>query len=176
MAATITAYKEQAARDARAELDNDYKRLDVYRQELATAKKKQKSEAETAKQKAYNDNELLIKVLTVFCVVVGIIEGIKHIAVIGVYKGWYTWLVAQCGLIAGNAITVVGASVPIWAYFATSSYPLWAAYRLIAVIGMLMLADVLPVTKNFNAADITAIIMYVAGWIIAGGRYWISKL
>lgn len=165
---TITAAKEQAAKDARAELDAERGQLIKEQQALDAAQK----DADRAKQKACDDtirnNEALIRVLTIFCGVVGIIEVIKHTAVINIYMGWYIWLAAKTSSMAAVGIIGLVWVVPLLGYFCPSN-PLWMAYRLIAIIGMLMLAD-------FVQPSTAAIIIYIAGWLIAGGRLYISKI
>lgn len=166
---TITAYKEQAAKDARAELDAERGQLIKEQKALDAAQK----DAASAKQKAYedtiNNNEWLIRVLTIFCGVVGIVELIKHKAIILAYKTCFLWLAAKTGNnIAAFGIMGLALIAPLLGYLYPSN-PLWMAYRLIAVIGMLMLAD-------FIEPSTAAIIVYIVGWLIAGGRWWISKI
>lgn len=168
LAATITAAKEQAAKNARAKLDAERRQLVKDKKALATAQQDAEKAKQQAYDDAYNDYILLIKVLTIFCFAAGAITTIKHIAVISVYWDWCMWLAARYGVIAGAAIVVAGAAVPVWGYTAPS-HPLWMAYRLIAVIGLLMLAD-------YVAPTTAAIIIYAAGWLIAGARLYINHL
>lgn len=171
---SIIAAKEQAAKDARAELEEEREQLLKEQKALEAAKKDADKQTEEAKQKAYDDainnNEWLIRALRKFCFVVGIAEVIKHITVITAYKGWYIWLAAKTGNdIAAAVIMVLAWVVPLLGYLYPSSNTLYIAYRLIAIIGMLMLAD-------FAKPSTAAIIIYVAGWLIAGGRYCIKQL